>query len=182
MTRVMTRGLLATLVALSLAGCGGGAGTTTKSKEVDTGEMHTGAKPSDPSAHILEPGSATWSYAVAPDPAPSKSPKSRLNEVTFDVGSAALQAEAASVTREAAKHLLANPNIRVLCLGFAHSSEKASVGLSRATAVKDLLVRSGVPIGRIETSNFGNQFSKADKVEPTMMRLERRCEIWVLSE
>lgn len=181
MTLRATHGILALLVAASLAGCGGGAGTT-KSKDVDTGEMHTGAKPSDPGAHLLEPGSATWSYAVLPDPAPSKSPKSRLNEVTFDLNSAALQGEASAVAREVGKHLLANPNQRVLCLGFAHKSEKVTMGMARANALKDALIRGGVPIGRIETATFGNQFSKADNAEPTMMKLERRCEIWVLAE
>lgn len=169
------------LLVLPLAGCGGGS-SSSADRNKDVTSSDGSPKPSDPKSQIIEPSTGQWKYATAPDPAPSKTPSERITEVTFDQNSAILVGEAAGVARETVKKLMADSSIRVYLAGFAHKSERASMGLSRANALKDFLVKNGVPAARIETGNFGNQFSTADKTAPTQMKLERRVEMWVMSE
>ena len=170
--------VLLTLGLLTVAGCGGGSSSSADRNKDVTSDGN--AKPSDPKSPIMEPSTAQWKYATLPDPAPSKTPKDRMTEITFDQNSAVLMGEAASVARETAKKLMADSSIRLYLAGFAHKSEKASMGLSRANAVKDFLIKQGVPAARLEAGSFGSQFSTADKTAPTQMKLERRVEMWLL--
>lgn len=166
------------LGALTVVGCGGGSSSSADRNKDVTSDNN--ARPSDPKAEMLEPSTNQWKYETTPDPAPSKTPKDRLNEVTFDQNSAVLLGEAAGVARDAAKKLVADSGLKIYLLGFAHKAENASMGLSRANAVKDFLIKNGVPAARLETGSFGNQHSTADKTAPMQMKLERRVEMWIL--
>lgn len=128
------------LGALTVVGCGGGSSSSADRNKDVTSDNN--ARPSDPKAEMLEPSTNQWKYETTPDPAPSKTPKDRLNEVTFDrANSAVLLGEAAGVARDAAKKLVADSGLKIYLLGFAHKAENASMGLSRANAVKDFLIK-----------------------------------------
>lgn len=174
-------GAVLLLTTLTLTGCA----THTGAGQVQPGQPITlGDHPIDATnkARLLEPSTAHWSYEVAPTPAPERTPRVRLNEVAFDQGSTTLPREAKGVVIETAKRMRNETGLRLFLIGFADREEAASLALDRANAIRDALVRQGVERTRLETSSFGNMFSKADDTQPIQMKLERRVEMWVVNE
>ncbi len=84
--------------------------------------------------------------------------------VTFDFDSAELPFNAAEVVEPHARHLIANPNTKVILQGNA-SSEGGSnynyrLGMKRSLAVKSLLLELGVNSQQIVTLSVGERYSK----------------------
>lgn len=84
--------------------------------------------------------------------------------VTFDFDSAELPFNAAEVVEPHARHLIANPDTKVILQGNA-SSEGGSnynyrLGMKRSLAVKSLLLELGVNPQQIVTLSVGERYSK----------------------
>jgi len=137
-------------------------------------------------AEIQSPREASWTFDAMPTPAPSVTPKRRLNEITFSANSVEYGSEGAGVCREAARMLKENPNMKILLLGYCHKGENvgsggSDLGLRRAEKVKACLKSSGVNVSGFETASFGARYSTADRTAPMTMEQERRVEMWVLA-
>jgi outer membrane protein OmpA-like peptidoglycan-associated protein len=156
------------------------AGTT--SGGVNTG--NPGGMTNPPGSEIIAPRKDTWTFDAAPEPAPSRTPMYRLNEIAFAANSTAFNPEGNGVCRDTAE-LLKRSNSRILLLGWAHKSESGGVALgrSRAEKVRDCFKGHGIDVNRFEISSFGSRYSVAEATtEPMQVEQERRVEIWVLSE
>ncbi|CAI4161568.1 Peptidoglycan-associated lipoprotein [Alteromonas macleodii] len=84
--------------------------------------------------------------------------------VTFDFDSAQLPFDAAEVVEPHARHLIANPNTKVILQGSASSEGGSSynyrLGMKRSKAVKSLLLELGVNPQQIVTLSVGERYSK----------------------
>ena len=84
--------------------------------------------------------------------------------VTFDFDSDALPYDAAEVVEPHARHLVANPNTKVILQGNASSEGGSSynyrLGMKRSLAVKSLLLELGVNPQQIVTLSVGERNSK----------------------
>jgi OOP family OmpA-OmpF porin len=124
-----------------------------------------------------------WEYTSMPVPALEREPSLRIDDVSFDEGSAALNREGFAVCRQVARWMRENSAVDVVLVGHASRLEGhgdgTDLGRRRAEAARNYLVRElGVPVGRLHISSFGNRFSKAGQSEPGLQKIERRVEFW----
>jgi peptidoglycan-associated lipoprotein len=83
------------------------------------------------------------------------------DRVFFDYDSTAIRADAQGVLDAQASWLSRYPQVRVRIEGNADErgtrEYNFALGAQRASAVKDYLIRKGVPAGRIETVSYGKE-------------------------
>jgi len=118
------------------------------------------------------PGETKRRPAVITEPA--------LRTVYFEFDSARLTEEAKEILRRNAEWLRAHPNVEVQVQG--HCDERGTVeynfnlGQRRADAVKNFLVRLGVPPDRIHTISYGEERPAVPGHNESAWRLNRRVE------
>jgi peptidoglycan-associated lipoprotein len=84
-----------------------------------------------------------------------------LKDVFFDFDAAVIRADEATITKDDASLLARHPEAGILVEG--HCDDRGSeeynlvLGTSRATAVKEALVRQGVDASRIKTVSYGKE-------------------------
>ncbi len=143
-------------------------------------ECYTG-KPFVPElAKVEEP-------ATGPTPAPTQTSEEPLMvtaRVHFDFNKSNIKKEYIPLLNEVVKVLKENPNVRVRIEGFTDDiGSKAyndRLALRRAQAVKDYLVRAGIPADRIEVAGFGKERYIADNTTPIGRFTNRRAEFIVI--
>jgi OOP family OmpA-OmpF porin len=120
--------------------------------------------------------------APAPPP-PVVQKKIVLRGVNFDFNKANIRADAAGILREAASILKENPSLQVSVEGHtdAIGSEQYNLKLSlrRATAVKQYLVKEGVPDSRLSVRGFGKTQPVASNDTEDGRAQNRRVELKV---
>jgi outer membrane protein OmpA-like peptidoglycan-associated protein len=161
------------LLVAALAGC--------SKKEGPMAET-TSQTPSPSGSQIIDPRSTSWDRSVMPSPAPSMSPKYRVNEISFAQGTTQSGPEGAGVCREVASTLKSRGVTKVLLIGFTDASEDGSLAMKRAETVRACLASHEMRNDQFELASYGSSMAKGDKQTPTQMEQDRRVEIWVLSE
>ena len=128
---------------------------------------------------------------VTPPPAPAPMPAQPQEEplmvtarVHFDFDKHSIKREYIPLLNEVVKTLKENPNIRVRIEGFTDDiGSKAyndRLALRRAQAVRDYLVKAGIPADRIEVAGFGKERYIADNTTPIGRLTNRRAEFIVI--
>ena len=120
----------------------------------------------------------TQPVTAAAAPKPPQQPRTFI--VFFDFDRATLTPSALDIVGEAAKAANANSNARIVCTGHTASAGAAdynmALSLRRANAVKDALVRNGVPSASITVLGRGEEallVATKDSVrEPQNRRVE----------
>lgn len=147
-----------------------------------------------PSAEVSRPSDVLpdyavqtkWEYASMPSPAPSAKPDVRIDEVSFEEGSATLTQEGIGVCKHVADWMKENPERRVVIIGHANLFEAkdanpVALGIKRAEAAMRFLASTlGVAKDRMEASSFGSEHAKADQTQEMLRRIERRVEFWAM--
>jgi OOP family OmpA-OmpF porin len=118
--------------------------------------------------------------AEPPKAASAPSQPVRTFMLFFDFDKAVLTPQALTIVKEAANAAKAGQNARVACTGHTDSAGAAdynlALSLRRATAVKDVLVREGVPEASITVVGRGEEtllVATSDGVrEPQNRRVE----------
>ncbi len=104
--------------------------------------------------------------------------------VHFDFNKASIKREYIPLLNEVAKTLKENPNVRVRVEGFTdHIGSKAyndKLALKRAQAIRDYLIKAGIPADRIEFAGFGKERYIADNKTPIGRFTNRRAEFIVI--
>lgn len=104
-----------------------------------------------------------------------------LPGLLFDVGKSALKPGALNVLNRVADQLKVNENVRVTIEGHTDStgSDELNMTLSdqRASAVRDYLVRQGVPEARLTTRGLGETAPIATNDTPAGRQQNRRVEL-----
>jgi outer membrane protein OmpA-like peptidoglycan-associated protein len=174
---------IATVCVLALGGCAKRTGPMAGPTSGGTTGGNTGGMTNPPGSELISPRKDTWTFDASPEPAPSRTPMYRLNEITFTPNSTGFGPEGNGVCRDTAE-LLRKTNSRLLLLGYTHRSESGgvSLGRSRAEKVRDCFKGHGIDVNRFEISSFGSRYSTAVDTEPMKMEQERRVEVWVISE
>lgn len=125
-----------------------------------------------------------WDYASMPSPEPSAKPATKVNDVSFDQGSATLTRQGIAVCREVVSWMAQNAERSILIVGHANrfeatGDEAVALARRRAEAARDFMVKQlGVAPDRVEVASFGSQHSAADRSEPVRQSIERRVEFW----
>ncbi len=145
-------------------------------------ECYTG-KPFVPELAKAEP--ATLPPAPAPMQAqPQEEPLMVTARVHFDFDKYNIKREYIPLLNEVVKTLKENPNVRVRIEGFTDNiGSKAyndRLALRRAQAVRDYLIRAGIPAERIEVAGFGKERYIADNTTPIGRFTNRRAEFIVI--
>jgi outer membrane protein OmpA-like peptidoglycan-associated protein len=126
-----------------------------------------------------------WAYGEA-TPAPSRTPDYFLRSFTFAESGSTLDAEATGVCVDFAKIMAMKPKVRILLLGLADAyGEKLNadnLGLDRARAARDFLVKQGIAKDRMEVATIGATGAVAKPDEKIAQTRDRRVEIWLLEE
>ncbi len=128
---------------------------------------------------------------VTPPPAPAPMPAQPQEEplmvtarVHFDFDKHSIKREYIPLLNEVVKTLKENPNVRVRIEGFTDDiGSKAyndRLALRRAQAVRDYLVKAGIPADRIEVAGFGKERYIADNTTPIGRLTNRRAEFIVI--
>jgi len=114
----------------------------------------------------------------------SEEPLMVTARVHFDFNKSNIKKEYIPLLNEVVKVLKENPNVRVRIEGFTDNiGSKAyndRLALRRAQAVKDYLVRAGIPADRIEVAGFGKERYIADNTTPIGRFTNRRAEFIVI--
>ncbi len=104
--------------------------------------------------------------------------------IHFDFNKSTIKKEYIPLLNEVVKVLKENPNVRVRIEGFTDDiGSKAyndRLALRRAQAVRDYLVRAGIPADRIEVAGFGKERYIADNTTPIGRFTNRRAEFIVI--
>lgn len=120
---------------------------------------------------------------VAAPPPPPVQKKIVLRGVNFDFDKANIRSDAAGILREAATILKDNPKVQVSVEGHtdATGSDEYNLKLSlrRATAVKQFLVKEGVPDSRLSVRGFGETQPVASNDTEDGRAQNRRVELKV---
>jgi OmpA-OmpF porin, OOP family len=110
----------------------------------------------------------------------------RLNNIFFDVNQAVLRPESFPELNRVARMLLDNPTMRIAIHGHTDQtgSEQHNLVLSedRAAAVRDYLVRNGVPPARITSQGFGMSIPVSENETEAGKQLNRRVEFVILEK
>ncbi|MBI4515500.1 MAG: OmpA family protein [Deltaproteobacteria bacterium] len=117
-----------------------------------------------------------------PVPAPAKmKAKIVLRGVRFDSGKADIRSDAVPVLEEAAATLRDNPDLAVVVAGHTDANGSAAandqLSLRRATAVRDYLVKLGVPAQRLTARGKGENEPVASNESDTGRAENRRVEL-----
>ncbi len=114
----------------------------------------------------------------------SEKPLMVTARVHFDFNKSNIKREYIPLLNEVVKVLKENPNVRVRIEGFTDDiGSKAyndRLALRRAQAVRDYLVRAGIPADRIEVAGFGKERYIADNTTPIGRFTNRRAEFIVI--
>lgn len=114
----------------------------------------------------------------APKPAPPPPAPVVLEGVNFENNSATLTAESRPVLIELASELRQHPRLKLEVQGHTDSNGAAAYNLDlsqrRADAVKDYLVREGVPAARLISRGYGETRPTADNGTPAGRAANRR--------
>ena len=105
------------------------------------------------------------------------------NDVSFDVGSAAIRPAMRGVLDPFAGSLRDDPNARISIVGHTDSSGSDAVNnplsVDRAQSVRDYLASRGVAVTRIETAGRGEREPLADNTSDAGRAKNRRVEIFL---
>ncbi|KNZ33227.1 MAG: membrane protein [Methylibium sp. NZG] len=105
------------------------------------------------------------------------------NDVSFDVGSAAIRPAMRNVLDPFASSLRDDPNARISIVGHTDSSGSDAVNnplsVERAQSVRDYLSSRGVAVTRIETAGRGEREPLADNTTDAGRAKNRRVEIFL---
>jgi len=125
--------------------------------------------------------------AKEPTPTPTQTSEEPLMvtaRVHFDFDKHSIKREYIPLLNEVVKTLKENPNVRVRIEGFTDNiGPKAyndRLALRRAQAVRDYLVKAGIPADRIEVAGFGKERYIADNTTPIGRLTNRRAEFIVI--
>jgi len=130
-----------------------------------------------------------WNFDQTPTPDPGARVSERLLDFNFPaVRSTRLDREGYGACRYAVEKLRARGDLRsqrVLIAGHCdcsneHSGDTHDLGLRRARAAADYLVRLGVPRKNIQLASFGHDTCIAEPWEKLRQGWERRVSLWVL--
>lgn len=178
--------VLAGVLSLGLAGCSSkppaGTSPSSEAPAVDPNSMHgTGGR------FLIDPDTQIrWSYAGLPTPEPSGRPNYLLKSFLFEAGSASLNAEARGALGDLADMLAEKPDVTILCLGLCDGDREKvnaqNLGMNRAQAARTFLVERGIDKTRIEIASFGSSVAQAPPQETIGQRLDRKVEVWLLTE
>ena len=175
MNRQMTWTALALVAATALTGC-------SKKSEGPMAET-TSQTPTPTGSQIIAPAPTAWDRSVMPTPEPSGKPSYRVNEITFASGTTQSGPEGQGVCREVAATLTAKNVRKILLIGFMDMSETdGTLPMKRAESIRSCLVANGLKAEQIELASYGSSMARGDKQQPAQMEIDRRVEIWVLSE
>ena len=109
-----------------------------------------------------------------------------LRGVNFDFDKSNIRADAQPILEEACKALKAEPSIDVCCDGYTDSigSEEYNMGLSkrRANAVRDWLIKCGIPASRLTARGFGETNPVASNETAEGRAQNRRTELVVTNQ
>lgn len=172
---------------LGLSGCaktssGPGPDPTSTQAAPDPNSLHgTGGQfLVDPNAQVR------WTYDALPNPTPSSKPNYLLKSFLFEAGSSTLNPEAKGTLGDLVELLAEKPAVRVVCIGLCDgNTEKVNaenLGMNRAAAARKFLLDKGVAKERIEMASFGSTRAQAPPEETIGQRLDRKVEVWLLSE
>ncbi len=127
-----------------------------------------------------------WAYEGDTNPALAKKPSYLWKTIGFAAGSTTLDREAMSVEQDIAKVMQERPRIRVLFLGLTdQGTEKLNdmnLGLQRASAARDFVIKAGVARDRTEMATLGSRYAGGDPSDPVAQEKDRRVEIWLIEE
>lgn len=105
------------------------------------------------------------------------------NDISFDVGSAAIKPELRAVLDAFANSLRGDANARVLIVGHTDSTGSEAtnnaLSLERAKSVRDFIADHGAPSVRIETAGRGEREPVADNSTDAGRARNRRVEIFL---
>ena len=122
----------------------------------------------------------------APAPEPPMKKKIVLRGVNFDFDKSNIRPDAQPILEEACKTLKAETSIDVSCDGYTDSvgSDEYNMGLSkrRANAVRDWLIKCGVPAGRLSARGFGETNPVASNATAEGRAQNRRTELVVTNQ
>lgn len=105
--------------------------------------------------------------------------------IHFDYDQFAIRSGDESMMRTKAAILVANPALRIRVIG--HADERGSdeynlaLGMRRAAAAKDWLVRNGVEAGRIETASLGEEVPLDPSSNESAWATNRRDEFEIVA-
>ena len=109
-----------------------------------------------------------------------------LRGVNFDFDKSNIRPDAQPILEEACKTLKAEPSIDVSCDGYTDSigSDQYNMGLSqrRANAVRDWLIKCGIPASRLAARGFGKTNPVASNATPEGRAQNRRTELVVTNQ
>ncbi len=100
----------------------------------------------------------------------AKAAQEHSDNIWFTIGSAKIRKEEAVKLEELAKWLVENPDFSVAVVGYAdqetgNSNVNMQLSESRATNVKDVLMKNGVAEGRIVTDHKGDTVQPFEKAQ-----------------
>ena len=157
--------VLAALLSLVVAGCGGDKGV--KGEEGDTGVSTAG----------LDDQSGASGSMLSADMEQLLS----TNKVYFEFDSAVVDQESRRVVEAHSQFLIENPDVNVVLEG--HADERGTreynlaLGERRANAVAEIMVAYGVSAGRIQTVSYGEERPAALGSGESAWQLNRRVVI-----
>ncbi|OQY13062.1 MAG: hypothetical protein B6I31_01970 [Desulfobacteraceae bacterium 4572_19] len=105
-----------------------------------------------------------------------------INEnVYFSFDSSALNGDAQYVLKEKAQWLLSNPSVQIRIGGYCDNKGTTEYNLAlgdrRANAVKGFLSDMGIPITRMETVSYGEEYSPASHTTEAQLSKDRRASV-----
>jgi len=132
------------------------------------------------------PAPAAKVAAAPPAEAPPVKKKIVLRGVNFDFDKSNIRPDAQPVLEEACKTLKAEPSINVSCNGYTDSvgTDQYNMGLSqrRANAVRDWLIKCGIPASRLAVRGFGKTNPVASNATAEGRAQNRRTELVVTDQ
>jgi outer membrane protein OmpA-like peptidoglycan-associated protein len=155
---------------VNASGCGAG---QTQSRAAPAAPSATGAAPPRPTPRPLEALPGTVGGAVGAGAV--------LAGVTFESGSARLQAGSYVELDSIAKVLLSNPNTKVEIGGHTDDAgtpaDNMRISSLRAEAVRNYLVAKGVPFQQMVARGYGSSMPLTPDTTPRGRAVNRRVEI-----
>lgn len=105
------------------------------------------------------------------------------NDISFDVGSAAIKPQLRAVLDPFASSLQGDPNAQVVIVGHTDSTGSDALNnrlsIERADSVRDYIVTRGVAAGRVSTAGRGDREPIADNTTEAGRAKNRRVEIFL---
>lgn len=104
-------------------------------------------------------------------------------DILFDYDKSNIRASEAAKITDVAKYMQSDPSVNLRIDGYAdpRGTSQYNLALSqrRVGAVRDALVKEGVPGNRISTGHFGEQRPKCNEKTEACYQMDRRVEIFV---